>query len=1178
MPALRACAVFAGVIFSCGALSAQPLRLSARDRINFEHFALEQGLSQNTIQCILQDRKGFIWFGTQDGLNKYDGYGFTVYEHDSQKPGSLSDNWIEVIYEERPGKLWIGTRRGGLNQFDPATETFKHYQYDPRNPHSLSDNNILAIAEDHRGVLWIGTAKGLNRFDRTLEKFERYQYDRTNPKSASHNWVRSLYEDRTGVLWIGTERGLKQFDRATESIHVYASPSQNASSVDDKLITSILEDSTGSAMALWIATNAGLYRLDRANGTSRHYQHDSGNPHSLSHDNIRCLYADRSGTLWIGTRGGGLDHFDPATETFRHYRHDPKNPQSLSGDDVFFIHEDRSREIWVGTRAGLNRFARAASPFQHYFHDPENPQSLSDNAIWSICEDRSGGVWIGTLSGGLDQFDRSTGSFRHYQNQPANPQSLSNNSVWSIYEDHGGTLWVGTRDGGLNQFDRIRKTFRHFRNDPKDSTSLSHNWVTAIHESRQALPSGQDGGLWIGTWGGGLNRFDYATGTFKRYQHHALNAQSLSTNGVWLIHEAAADSGRFLWIGTEAGLDRFDRATETFKHFQHDPNDDHSLSNNSIWSIYEADEAMWIGTNSGLNRFDRETETFIQYRKKDGLPNETIYGILGDDHGNLWLSTNKGIVKFNPETGLIRSYEARDGLQSNEFNANACFQSRTGEMFFGGINGFNVFHPDSVKDNAYIPPVVITALRRYNTDVAEGVAISEKGVSGRHEIELSYKDKILTFEFAALSYRNTFKNQYAFKLDGFNDNWIQLGTERRATFTNLSPGKYTLHVKGSNNDGVWNAAGATLRLTITPPWWRTKWAYALYAALILALLYTARRFELKRREQKNRIKESELRALAAEAQAQALQAENARQESELQKAVELESAYQALEEAHTHLKATQQQLVTQEKLASLGQLTAGIAHEIKNPLNFVNNFAVLSLDLAKELRAEIEKNKAKNDTRDDFENMKEIIAMLELNAEKINHHGQRADNIVKSMMQHAHGVSGQRAPVDINRLLDEAVDLTYHGLRANDASLNIAIEKEYDESIGRLSVVPQNISRVFLNLVNNACYAVREKQKAKNKGQTANTGDFSPALFVRTINLGDKIEIGIRDNGDGIPAGIRDKIFSPFFTTKPAGQGAGLGLSISYDIIVQEHKGEIKFESEEGSFTEFVIYLPNERK
>ncbi len=1196
MPTMSACAVLVSAMIHWAALSAQPLFEGPRDHIKFERLTVEQGLSQNTIQCLLQDRKGFLWFGTRDGLNRYDGYSFTVYKPDPQNAQSLSDNQIESLYEDRLGILWIGTLYGGLNRFDPATESFRHYKNDPQNPQSISNNHIIAIYEDRAGVLWFGTEAGLNRFDRATETFRRYQHDSANPTSLNHNSVSAIYEDRLGELWIGTVGGglarLSAEDRAAGVFRSYQHDPQNPQSLINNVVNAICEDQAGR---LWIGTGGGLSCLppeardkETVMGAAfRNYQHDPKNSHSLSQNYIHSIYADRAGVIWIGTRGGGLNRFDPASETaagliFRYHQNDPQNPLSLSSDEVLSIYEDRSGGMWLGTRAGANRFERIPTPFQHYQHDPKNPESLSDKSVWAIYEDHAGDIWIGTLSGGLDRFERAAGTptgvaFTHFRHDAKNPNSLSDNSVWSIYEDHAGTLWIGTREGGLNQFDRATKTFRHFRRDRQNPQRLSHNWVTSIHESRQR----RDGVLWIGTWGGGLNRFDRHTEIFKNYRNDPKNPQSLSSNGVWLIYEDRAGA---LWLGTEIGLEQFDRAAGTFKHYQHDPNNPQSLSNNSVWSIYESRQGagrsaeLWIGTSSGLNRFDRHTETFKHYREKDGLPNDVIYGILGDDRGNLWLSTNKGIAKFNPETGKIRHYEARDGLQSNEFNANAAFQNRRGEMFFGGINGFNVFHPDSVKDNPYIPPVVITALKRYNTDVAEGIAISEKGIAARDEIVLSYKDNILNFEFAALSFRNSFKNQYAVRLEGFNDNWIQLDTQRQATFTNLSPGEYTLQVKGSNNDGVWNEAGAALQLVITPPWWRTKWAYALYAALGLGLLYAIRRFELKQREQKTLIRESELRALAAEAQAKALQAENARQEMELQKAAELESAYQALEESHAHLQATQQQLVTQEKLASLGQLTAGIAHEIKNPLNFVNNFAALSVDLAKELRAEIEKYKAKSANGDDFENMEELLATLEINAGKINHHGQRADSIVKSMMQHARGVSGQREPADVKQLLDEAVNLTYHGLRAKDPSFNITIEKDYDETIGKLSVVPQDLGRVFLNLTNNACYAAQEKQKAKRKEQSANADDFSPTLSVSTKNCGDKIEIRIRDNGNGIPAGIRDKIFSPFFTTKPTGQGTGLGLSISYDIIVQAHKGEIKFESEEGSFTEFMIYLPKERK
>jgi signal transduction histidine kinase/ligand-binding sensor domain-containing protein/class 3 adenylate cyclase/ActR/RegA family two-component response regulator len=812
-------------------LSAQPLPARSSDPVKFERLSVEQGLSQNTVQRILQDRKGFLWFATQDGLNRYDGYDFVVYKPDPQNPQSLSENWIESLYEDRAGTLWIGTKTGGLNQFDPETETFRHYQHDPANPRSVSSNHILAIYEDRSEVLWVGTANGLHQFDRATGTFRRYQSDPENPNSLSHNSVSCIYEDSFGVLWLGTWGGglcrMDQAEGGTPTFRRYQYDLQNPQSLRDNWVRSICEDRSG---ALWVGARRGVSRLSREDqdmGIFRHYQNDLQNPQSLSSNNVYSIYEDRSGELWIGTLEGGLNRFDRATETFQHYKHDPQNPQSLSINDVFSIYEDRAGGLWIGTRAGVNQLDRATARFRHYQHDPKNPRSLSDNSVWSIYEDHAGNVWIGTLQGGLNQFDRATGTFRHYQNDPENPNSLNNNSVWAIYEDHAGVLWIGTK-GGLSRMSRESRAparFRNYKSDRNDPRSLSSNWVASIHED----PSKEV--LWIGTWNGGLNRFGRASETFKHYRHDPKNPQSLGADGVWLIYE---DRSGIFWIATEFGLDQFDRATETFRHYQHDSKNPNSLSNNAIWSIYE-DRAgvLWIGTRAGLNRFDPQTETFKNYREKDGLPNEVIYGILEDDHGNLWLSTNKGLSKFNPETETFRNYDVRDGLQSNEFNADAAFRNRSGEMFFGGINGFNVFHPDSVKDNPYVPPVVITALKRYNTDVAEGVAIPENGISVKPEIKLTYKDDILVFEVAALNFRHSAKNQYAYKLEGLNDRWIQLGAKREITFTNLDPGDYTLRVKGSNNDGVWNEEGTALKITITPPWWETWWAYTFYGLLFV---------------------------------------------------------------------------------------------------------------------------------------------------------------------------------------------------------------------------------------------------------------------------------------------------------------------------------------------------------
>ncbi|NUQ40750.1 MAG: response regulator [Calditrichaceae bacterium] len=494
----------------------------------------------------------------------------------------------------------------------------------------------------------------------------------------------------------------------------------------------------------------------------------------------------------------------------------------------------------------MNRFERRRSVFQHFAHNTHNPQSLSTNTIYALYEDRQGILWIGTESGGLNKFDRKSGAFHTFKNARENPQSLSANTIYSLREDLQGTLWIGTSGpiGGLNRFDRERETFKHFEVKRHDPTTLSSRTIFSLCVDRSGV-------LWIGTFDKGLNRYERQTQTFKRYQHDPRNPASLSTNTIYSIYE---DSQGILWVGTlNGGLNRFDREKEEFYPFKHDPENPETLSNNTILCIYEdRSGVLWLGTDGGgLNRFGREREAFFSYGLADGLPHLSINGILEDNQGNLWLSTGNGISRFNPRNKTFKNYDIRDGLQSNTFNFGAFCKSRSGEMIFGGINGFNIFNPEDIKDNFFVPPIVFTAFVRYSTEAPGEKAFEEKGISEREEIELSYKNNILTFEFAALSFQQAGKNQYAYKLEGFNNHWIKLGTKHDVTFTNLDPGEYTLYVKGSNDDGVWNEEGTSLKITILPPWWKTWWAYTLYALLAFGLLYGIRRFELNRQRLKH---------------------------------------------------------------------------------------------------------------------------------------------------------------------------------------------------------------------------------------------------------------------------------------------------------------------------------------
>ena len=798
----------------------------SQEGVMFNHLTVSQGLSQGSVVCILQDRQGFMWFGTQEGLNRFDGYRFTVFKHSPADSTTLNGSFVITIAEDSSGTLFVGTlnKPDVLNRFDRKAETFSLV---PKDSIDLMHARVSSVFQSHKdpsGVRWSGTiGGGVTRFDSRSDKSTSFKHDPSDPASLVDNRVYSVFGDRSGTIWVGTREGLDRFDPKTERFV--------------------------------------------------HYRHDEKNLHSLSDNWVWPILEDRTGMLWFGTFRGGLNRFDRVTETFTRFKHNDSNPRGLGDDRLYSLYQDRSGMIWVGTINGVDYFNPEIGAFVHYYSDPKKPDGLAHNAVYSMYLDKLGTVWIGT-DGGLDRWERSTDRFTHYRHNPANPQSLGENVVQCILEDKSGSLWLGTQSSGLDRFDRTSGRFTHFRRDSLNPRSLSDNRIYALLEDRR-------GEIWVGTYGGGLNRFDGKANTFRAYTHNDSIPGSLGAPGVWALLE---DRSGVLWAGTyKGGLDRFNRETETFTHFKPDPSDATSLSNETVLCMHEDRKGdLWVGTMSGLNRLDLQTGKFQRYFEKDGLPNSYINGILEDDRGNLWISTVKGISRYDPQRRVFRNFDQSDGLQGNEFNTGAFAKDhKTGEMYFGGMNGFNLFHPEKVKDNPYVPPVVFGAFTRYNTDDAEGKPIVEKGIAAKPEITLSYKDNVASFEFAALSYYNAFKNQYAYKLEGYSDNWIQLGMQRTATFTNLDAGQYTLRVKGSNNDGVWNDTGAVLGLTVTPPWWKTRWAYGTYALFAFGFLYGVRRFEIKRREQKAQVRESQLRAKAAEAEKRALQAENERKTKEL---------------------------------------------------------------------------------------------------------------------------------------------------------------------------------------------------------------------------------------------------------------------------------------------------------
>ncbi|MDM8559696.1 two-component regulator propeller domain-containing protein [Candidatus Parabeggiatoa sp. HSG14] len=801
------------------------LTYAQKQDIKFEHLGLEDGLSQSTVHAIFQDSHGFMWFGTQDGLNKYDGYQLTVYRHDPHDANSLSNNEVFTIYEDRQNRLWIGTSNG-LNQFDRQQNKFRRYQHDLDNPNSLSHNKIWSINEDKSGILWIGTGGGgLNQFFPSQNKFVHYQHDPHNPNSLSHNSVWPVYEDQSGILWIGTDGGgLNQFDRLQNKfVHYFLDPLHPKSL--SNVITFFYEDHNS---ILWIGTLGGLYKFDRKNTTYIPYLHTPENPESLSNNAVWSICEDDEGVLWVATDGGGLNQFDREREKFIHYQHNPSLKTSLSSNAILSIYQDKAGTLWFGTGgSGINKFNRQRYKFVHYMHDPQNLNSLTNNHIRSIYEDREGILWVGTQRGGLNKFDRQQKKVTHYLHDPKNPDSLSHNNIHAIYEDSQGRLWIGTHGGGLNQFNREQNQFVHYVHKPDNVNSLIDNYVLSIYEDRA-------GTLWIGTRGG-LEQFLPSQNKFIHYRHDPENPNSLSHNIIRSIYE---DSTATLWIVTPAGLNKFLPSQKNFIRYQHNTLSYNSLSHNDVSSIYEDEtKTLWIGTyGGGLNQFNRKTETFTHYREKEGLANDVIYGILSDNQSNLWLSSNKGLSKFNPKTAEFRHYDVSDGLQSNEFNA-AHHKSHNGELFFGGINGFNAFYPEHVKDNPYIPPVVITDFQIFNQSVSLGKQSPlQQDISMTKAITLSYQQSFFSFEFAALNFIQPEKNQYIYLLEGFDNEWRYIGTRHNASYTNVPSGNYIFYVKGSNNDKLWNEEARSIHITITPPWWKTWWVYASYIIAILVII------------------------------------------------------------------------------------------------------------------------------------------------------------------------------------------------------------------------------------------------------------------------------------------------------------------------------------------------------
>lgn len=842
----------------------QPPPVSGK-KLEFQQFLLKDGLSQSSIYCTLQDSRGFLWFGTEDGLNKYDGYSFKTLKNDPENSQSLNFNNIKVLFEDNKGLIWVGTYGGGLNSYDRKKEIFSHYVNNPEAAHTLSNNFILAVCQDKSGDIWVGTEKGLNRLHPQTKSFQSFIYEEGTSRGLETDKINCLLCDKNNTLWVGTDKGLYLFDDHKENffrVNPLVLSEGKSGSLD---ITCLALDKGGD---IWGGTmGEGIFRFpsgqkNPSKSNTRVYRQDPNDPQSLSENKIQTLYFDKSGNLWIGTFSRGLDVLSPdsmdnISPHFIHARSEPGNPKSLSNNQVFSILEDQSGVLWVGTDVGLNKYDRSKKKFHHSAHDPVDPASLSHNHVYSIIQDSTGAIWIATYGGGLNkigQYGQSDDSLRftHFRSDPDKQNSLSNDLVRCIYEDGQGTLWIGTYGGGLDKMVFLSNAeaplFFHFSSDSGNKNSLSNDFVRCIFEDSRNM-------LWIGT-DAGLNRYERSSNRFSRYLNIPGDKNSLSNDLIYCILE---DSGGSLWIGTLNGLNRWEYDSGTFTRYLADPENSNTLSNSEILSLFEdGKDRLWVGTSGGLNLYHPDTDSFTFYTMKDGLPNDLIYAMLEDDKGNIWLSTNKGLSKFNPRTGQFQNYDVEDGLQSNEFNLGSCLKDRDGRFYFGGINGFNYFFPDEIINNPFVPPVVLTDFQIFNKSVPVGEEINgrvilKNSITETEELVLSHKENVFSFEFSAMNFVSPHKNEFKYMMEGFEPNWNLTRNRHFVSYTNLPPGKYVFRVIASNNDGVWNREGVSLNIRVTPPFWNTWWFRILAGGLVLVLvggLYQIRTYKYKEKTEK----------------------------------------------------------------------------------------------------------------------------------------------------------------------------------------------------------------------------------------------------------------------------------------------------------------------------------------
>jgi len=1095
--------------------AAPPMRFATLDDAH--------GLSENSVTSLAEDAQGFLWIGTQNGLNRFDGLEFRVYSSGRDSAATLVEDYVNVLLTDRRGVLWIGTFSGGLSRYDPQAGAFDTFLHDPTDPRSLAHNDVSALLVDDDGSIFVGTrGGGLQRLEPGTRTFERVALG--GPRDSVH--VGAIARSADGGVWVGVlGAGLVELGRDRRVLRRFDARTPGAIALPSDDVTALLLDRDG---ALWIGTRrSGLARLD-AGGDYHIDRSDPSRTDALVHNAINELYQDSRGRVFVAT-AGGLDEYDPASGGFRHHRHAPGNPLSLPYDDVSSVLEDSSGTLWIGTGGrGLARHEPPSPQFEFFVHDPADPGSLAPSGVWSVREGRDGSLWVGTFSSGLHRRAPCATHFVRDVNDPARGDSLSDNDVRALLEDRLGRWWVGTRRG-LNRWDPGARGFVRYLHDRDAPDSLAHDFVRVLYEDRA-------GTIWVGTYGGGLDRYDPAGDGFAHHRQRDGDDASLSDDRIYSL---AQTDDATLWIGTHGGgLNRLVLSSGRVTRHVHDVRAASSIASDRVLTLVAAhDGGLWVGTAAGLDHLGAATTRFAH---QTALATDAVLALAADERGALWMSKTDGLVRFDPERGEVRQFDLDEQLVSNEFNGGAVHRGASGRIYFGGVEGLVAVAPSVALAESAAGRPVLTEFLGFNRPIQtrrfDPTSPLREPIEYARRLELPHSLETFGFGFTALRTADPARSTFAYRLDGFDARWIETGARRRsATYTNVPPGEYVFRVRVTDAEGRWMRDEATVSVAVLPPPWRTRWAYAGYALLAAAVLVAI--YAVRRR-----------RDLARErAQRAALAVLDARVRERTE---QLEARTQELEATIDALNRARDDLVEAEKMASLGRLVAGVAHEVNTPLGV----GITALSFLRErlgaIRAALSRHLASSETEALIAPVADAGAMAESNLA-------RAAQLVKSFKQVAvdQSATGIRTIV-----LRPHLESILQSLQPSVKKAGHRIELVCDAAL-EMTNRPDALYQILANLVLNSVLHAYPAGRAGTIG-------------ISVEAQGESLALSYRDDGCGMSPDVAQHLFEPFFTTKRGDGGTGLGMHIVYNLVTQALAGRIRCRTASGEGVQFDIVFP----